>query len=108
MKDNQKLSGLQSQIGDMHSDFEDMKRTREEAKKQLEAKFLDIYKKISDMKEAIAVEAKRVNDSLQAFQSKFEYLLNELKEYTDKQFIDEKNSTIERFLLQNERMSFDK
>lgn len=93
MKDNEKLKGLQNQMGEMHNDFEDMKRTREEAKKQLEAKFLDIYKKIQSMKDAIDSEAKRVNDSLKAFQSKFEYLLNQLRENMYKDFNDEKNYT---------------
>ena len=77
MKKNEKLDGLQGQIGEMHNDFEDMKRTREEARKQLEAKFLDIYKKIQTLKEALEAEAKRVNDSLRAFESKFTFLLNE-------------------------------
>ena len=30
----------------MFVDFEDMKRTREEAKKQLEARFQDVYRRI--------------------------------------------------------------
>jgi len=30
----------------MRDDFEDMRRTREEAKKQLEAKFQDVHRKI--------------------------------------------------------------
>ena len=29
MKDNQKLNGLAGQIGEMHNDYEDMKRARE-------------------------------------------------------------------------------
>ena len=45
MKDNQKLKGLQGQIGEMHNDFEDMKNAREEARRILEAKFQDIYKR---------------------------------------------------------------
>ena len=32
-------------MGDMHDDFEDMKRTRKDEKKQMEANFFDIYKK---------------------------------------------------------------
>lgn len=31
-------------MGDLKNDFEDMKRNREEAKKQLEAKFLDVHR----------------------------------------------------------------
>ena len=50
MKDNQKLNGLAGQIGEMHNDYEDMKRAREEARKQLEAKFQDIYKRLQKKK----------------------------------------------------------
>ncbi len=34
----------------MSTDFEDMKRTREEAKKQLEAKFQDVYRLLQHKK----------------------------------------------------------
>lgn len=43
-KDNEKLNLLEQQMGDLKNDFEDMKRNREEAKKQLEAKFLDVHR----------------------------------------------------------------
>lgn len=33
-------------MDEMRSDFIEMKRTRDEAKKQLEAKFQDVYRKI--------------------------------------------------------------
>lgn len=92
MKDNQKLKGLDGQMGEMRNDFEDMKRTREEARKQLEAKFQDIYKKLAALKEALETEAKRVNNSLKAFESKFLCLLNELKEELKKDIAEEKNS----------------
>jgi len=97
MKENEKLKGLQGQIGEMHNDFEDMKRTREEARKQLEAKFQDIYKRLQTMKENIEMEAKRTNDLLRAFQSKFEYQLNELKETIYKDFNEEKIITKSKF-----------
>ena len=90
MKDNQKLKGLDGQMGEMRNDFEDMKRTREEARKQLEAKFQDIYKKLAALKEALETEAKRVNNSLKAFESKFLCLLNELKEELKKDIAEEK------------------
>ena len=32
MKDNEKLKGLQGQMGEMHNDFQDMKHKREESK----------------------------------------------------------------------------
>ena len=104
MKKNEKLDGLQGQIGEMHNDFEDMKRTREEARKQLEAKFLDIYKKIQSLKEALEAEAKRVNDSLRAFESKFTFLLNELKENVYKTIDEEKKFVREKFDTHEKRM----
>ena len=96
MKDNQKLKGLDGQMGEMKNDFEDMKRTREEARKQLEAKFQDIYKKLAALKEALETEAKRVNNSLKAFESKFICLLNELKDDLHKEMEEEK-----KFVNQN-------
>ena len=91
MKDNQKLNGLAGQIGEMHNDYEDMKRAREEARKQLEAKFQDIYKRLQALKDALEAEAKRVNSALRAFESKFLALLQELKDDMNKQFEEEKN-----------------
>ena len=104
MKDNQKLKGLDGQMGEMHNDFEDMKRTREEARKQLEAKFQDIYKKLAALKEALETEAKRVNNSLKAFESKFLCLLKELKDEFKKDMEEEKKLEQEREerLKQNE------
>ena len=43
-KENPKLGSLQGQMKDMSNDFEDMIRAKEEAKKQLEAKFQDVYR----------------------------------------------------------------
>ena len=97
MKDNQKIKGLDGQMGEMRNDFEDMKRTREEARKQLEAKFQDIYKKLAALKEALETEAKRVNNSLKAFESKFLCLLNELKEELKKDMDDEKKFVRDKF-----------
>jgi hypothetical protein len=42
-KDNLKLTGLQSQMKEMDSDFDEMMRMRNEAKKRLEEKFKDVY-----------------------------------------------------------------
>ena len=98
MKDNQKLKGLDGQMSEMHNDFEDIKRTREEARKQLEAKFQDIYKKLAALKEALETEAKRVNNSLKAFESKFLCLLNELKDDLKKEIEEEKKFVRDKFL----------
>lgn len=42
-KDNIKLTGLEGQMTEMDQDFEEMMRTRNEAKKRLEEKFKDVY-----------------------------------------------------------------
>ena len=104
MKDNQKLKGLDGQMGEMRNDFEDMKRTREEARKQLEAKFQDIYKKLAALKEALETEAKRVNNSLKAFESKFLCLLNELKEELKKDIAEEKKFVRDKFAEHEKHM----
>ena len=78
--ENEKLGLLDNQMNDMHDDFQEMKRTREEAKKQLEARFQDVYRKIQNTKDFILAEGKRINDTLLAFQSKFQ---TELKETAD-------------------------
>ena len=77
-EDNEKLGLLGKQMKCMNEDFEDMRRAREEAKKQLEARFQDVYRKIENTKEFIAQEGKRINDTLLAFQEKFELKLRGL------------------------------
>ena len=104
MKKNEKLDGLKGQIGEMNNDFEDMKRTREKARKQLEAKFLDIYKKIQSLKEALEAEAKRVNDSLRAFESKFTFFFFFLKENVFNTMEEGKKFVREKFDAQDKRM----
>jgi len=42
-KDNLKLTGLNNQVVEMESDFEEMMRVRNEAKKRLEEQFKDVY-----------------------------------------------------------------
>ncbi len=42
--ENEKLGNLGKQMNDMGDDFEEMKRAKEEARKQLEARFQDIHR----------------------------------------------------------------
>lgn len=42
--DNEKLGNLGNQMTEMQKDFEEMKRAREEARKQLEARFQDVHR----------------------------------------------------------------
>mmetsp|Transcript_38440 Transcript_38440/g.43648 ORF Transcript_38440/g.43648 Transcript_38440/m.43648 type:complete len:268 (-) Transcript_38440:78-881(-) len=77
--DNFKLGALKNQMGDLDQDFEDMKRNREEARKQLEAKFQDVYRRIQATRDYVTAEGKRINDLLVAFQLKFQHQLNDFK-----------------------------
>ncbi|KRW98745.1 hypothetical protein PPERSA_03880 [Pseudocohnilembus persalinus] len=83
--ENEKLGLFSKQVDSMRDDFEDMKRTREEARKQLEAKFQDVHRKIQNTKEFIQAEGKRINDTLLAFQSKFEKELADQKNHFQNQ-----------------------
>jgi len=53
---------------------------RIESKKQLEAKFQDIYRKIQANRDFTKAETKRVQDTLMAFRSRFEHNLKSLKD----------------------------
>jgi len=77
--DRDRREELDDQVQEMGKDYQDMLRSREEAKKQLDAKFLDVNRKIQSTKEYSNAEAKRVNDMLKAFKSKFEYQMEDFK-----------------------------
>ena len=64
----------------MEHDYENMILAREESKKQMEAKFQDIYRKIQANKDFTNAEMKRVNDTLKAFRSKFDFELRKMRE----------------------------
>lgn len=93
--EREKLSLLHTQMEEMSDDFQDMQRAREESRKQLEAKFQDVYRKIQSTKDLVTAEGKRVNDMLMAFQSKFEFQLKELRDYADQQMESERTARVE-------------
>ena len=63
---------MKHQLTEMDHDYDVMLRERIESKKQLEAKFQDINRKIQANKDFTNAEVKRVKDTLKAFTSKFE------------------------------------
>jgi len=85
-KENEELALLKAQMVDVahdyniQIDYEDIIRTREEAQKQLKARFENVYRKLQANKEFILAEGKRVNDTLRAFHLKFETQLTSTKE----------------------------
>lgn len=92
VNDREKLGLLRSQMDEMSGDFNEMSRAREEAKKQLEERFQDVYGRISSTREYVTNEGKRVNEVLKNFQAKFETDLKDLKNFTIKCFDDERNA----------------
>jgi len=96
-QENEKIEKLKVQNAETYQDYLFFLSTREEVKKQLEARFQDIYKKIEKLKEAMNTEAIRVNDVLKAFANKFEYLLKELKDNVYKDINQEKEFVRAKF-----------
>jgi hypothetical protein len=67
-------------MNEMDQDYDVMLREKIESRKQLEAKFQDIARKIQANRDFTKAEQKRVKDTLKALQSKFEFKLKELRE----------------------------
>ncbi|EGR32557.1 hypothetical protein IMG5_077940 [Ichthyophthirius multifiliis] len=102
--ENQKVQQFSNQVDKLRDDFEDMKRAREEAKKQLEAKFQDVYRKIQNTREFQQSEAKRINDTLLAFDSKFESLIQIDRTHFQTQHDNHKAEVLERFKTNEEQL----
>jgi hypothetical protein len=77
---NVPLKNMDNQLIEMDRDYNVMLMERIESKKQLEAKFQDIQRKIQANRDFTKAETKRVNDTLKAFRSKFEHKLQMLRE----------------------------
>jgi hypothetical protein len=71
---------MDNQLIEMDRDYNVMLMERIESKKQLEAKFQDIQRKIQANRDFTKAETKRVNDTLKAFRAKFEHKLAMLKD----------------------------
>lgn len=72
---------IDEQMSELQNDYEDMLRAREESKKQLEAKIQDVHRKIQAARDYVNAEGKRVKDMLKAFQSKFEFQIQDFKNF---------------------------
>jgi len=104
-KENEKLASLKAQMVNVAHDYEDMIRAREEAQKQLEARFEDVYRKLQANKEFTLAEGKRVNDTLRAFHLKFETQLTSTKEKLSAGINEEKNHVREEMAKIDEHIS---
>lgn len=81
--DRDRREEIDDQMQELNNDYEDMIRAREESKKQLEAKLQDVHRKIQAARDFVNAEGKRVKDMLKAFQSKFEYQMQDFKSFLD-------------------------
>ena len=77
---------------------------RIESKKQQEAKFQDIQRKIQANRDFTKAEMKRVNDTLKAFRAKFEYKLRFLRETFEGKLNDMRKYNREQFTAGEERL----
>ena len=80
-QDRDRREQIDDQMKELQNDYEDMVRAREESKKQMEAKLQDVYRKIQAARDYVNAERKRVKDMLKAFQSKFEYQIQDFKNF---------------------------
>ena len=78
--ENVPLKDMDMQLNEMDQDYEVMLMERIESKKQLEAKFQDIQRKIQANRDFNKAEAKRLHDTLLAFRNRFETNLKNLKD----------------------------
>jgi hypothetical protein len=102
--DNKGLKDMKNQLHEMDQDYDVMLRERIESKKQLEAKFQDIARKIQANKDFTNAEVKRVRDTLKAFQSKFEYKLKLLREEFEEKIRLMKEHNVDEFRIADDRM----
>ena len=77
---------------------------RIESKKQQEAKFQDIQRKIQANRDFTKAETKRVNDTLKAFRAKFEHKLRELRETFEGRLNDMRKYNREQFSAADQRL----
>lgn len=97
LKANEKLKGLNEQMSEMKKDFEEMKTSKIESRKELEGKFQDIYKKLDFLQQFLGTVTKQVNDSLRTHETKFNDLLNKLKDKLQKEMEEEKTFVKKKF-----------
>ena len=103
-EDNVKLKDMKEQLTEMENDYEVMLRAREESKKQMEAKFQDIFRQIQANKDFTNSEVKRVNDTLKAFESKFGNELGKLRAEFEGKIASLREYDREQLRLATERM----
>ena len=95
---------MDNQLLEMDRDYNVMLMERIESKKQLEAKFQDIQRKIQANRDFTKAEEKRVNDTLKAFRAKFEHKLKTLREDFEKKISDMRKYNRDEFANAESRL----
>ena len=103
-KENLKVKGLGDQIEQVKEEFDEMMRLRNEAKRQIELKFKDVYQKIRDNKQHTIDEGKKVNESLKAYQIKYAKQMSDLNEEMTEVFTTENDYQKSEIKRGNDRM----
>ena len=103
--DNKALKDMDAQMNEMDQDYDVMLREKIESRKQLEAKFQDIARKIQANRDFTSAEQKRVKDTLKALQSKFEYKLKELRDTYEGKINAMRKYNREQFELADQRLT---
>ena len=91
-----KLGTLRSQMKDMSQDYQDMIKAREEAKRQLESRFTDVYSQIEENKQFTVAEGNHVMETLKSFQDSFENKLEIMSKSIDSELMVETKATDEQ------------
>lgn len=105
-EDRDRREEFKDQMNELGNEYKDMLRSRDETKKQLEAKFQDVYRKIQSTRDYVTAEEKRVNDMLKAFRSKFEFQLKELRDFTLSKLNEERQARLEMETRNASRLNF--
>lgn len=106
VNEREKLSLLKGQMDAMSGDYETMRKAREEAKRQLDAKFQDVYSKIQSTRDYVTDQGKQINEQLKQFQRHFQDELKSLKDLTNKSFEDERTARELSNKQANDRMDY--
>lgn len=103
-KENQKVKGLNNQIEQVNEEFDEMMRLRDEAKRLLEERFRDVYQKIKDTKQHTIDEGKKVNESLKAYQIKYQKQMDDMKDELTTKFNEEEGYQHSEIKRGNDRL----
>lgn len=76
---HQKLNSLTAQVEGMAAVFEEANKAREEHRKMLEERHQDVLRRITDTRDYVEQESKRLKDTLHTFQAKFNHELAGLR-----------------------------